>query len=246
MIFHVAICDDMPVDILMIENKIKESNIGRVTPVKCNKFIKGEDLLESVGRGKKYDLIILDICLLGLSGEEIALMLRKKGCNALLIFCTSENVPSVESFKSEPYRFLLKSFTSERMTHEIDDILKEMIRRNKKRFVLGKKGSSIFKIKVLNVLYIELARYGCKAMVAAKGKYAKREEIRLTESIDGVEENYSEFARVHKSFLVNMYRINKVEGSNVILDDGTVLPVSRSYRQQIKGKFAEIVHATCE
>ncbi len=52
MLFHVAICDDMPVDILMLENKIKESSMGKVLDLKYNRFIKGEDLLKAVRSGK--------------------------------------------------------------------------------------------------------------------------------------------------------------------------------------------------
>lgn len=129
MLFHVAICDDMPVDILMLENKIKESNMGKVLDLKYNRFIKGEDLLKAVRSGKKYDLVILDISLKGLNGEEIAIKLRDAGYDSLLVFCTAGNGPSVNSFKSGPYRFLLKSFTGKEIISELDGIFKELVQR---------------------------------------------------------------------------------------------------------------------
>ena len=237
MLFHVAICDDMPVDILMLENKIKNSHIGKDLELKFNRFAKGEDLLNAVRQGKKYELIILDISLSGLSGEEIGIRLRESGYDSLLVFCTAGNGPSINSFKSEPYRFLLKSFTGEEMISELDAILKEMIQRNKKDYILGKQGAALCKVRVSDVLFIETTRTGCRAVVTHESNSAEKNEVTLSDRIDRIENDYMEFVRIHKSFLVNLSRIKKIDKTEVILEDGTVLLSSRPYQKQIREKY---------
>lgn len=237
MLFHVAICDDMPVDILMLENKIKASHIGKDLDLKFNRFTKGEDLLKAVRQGKTYDLIILDISLSGLSGEEIGIKLREFGYDSLLAFCTAGNGPSVNSFKSEPYRFLLKSFTGEEMISELDDILNEMIQRNKKEYILGKQGTALCKVKVSDILFIETTRTGCKAVVTSGSENPEKDEVALSDRIDRIENDYTDFVRIHKSFLANLSRIKKVDKTEVILEDGTVLLSSRPYQKQIREKY---------
>ena len=237
MLFHVAICDDMPVDILMLENKIKESNMGKVLDLKYNRFIKGEDLLKAVRSGKKYDLVILDISLKGLNGEEIAIKLRDAGYDSLLVFCTAGNGPSVNSFKSGPYRFLLKSFTGKEIISELDSIFKELVQRNKKDYILGKKGTALCRVEVPNVLFIETTRRGCRAVVTSGTGNTEKEEIALSDNIDQIENDYVEFARIHKSFLVNLSRVAEVDKSEVVLEDGTVITASRPYQKQIKEKY---------
>ena len=45
------------------------------------------------------------------------------------------------------------------------------------------------------------------------------------------------FMRVHKSYIVNLNKINTIERNEIVYDDGTVIPVS----QQYKAKFQEFV-----
>jgi DNA-binding LytR/AlgR family response regulator len=48
-----------------------------------------------------------------------------------------------------------------------------------------------------------------------------------------------EFLRVHKSFIVNMDRVRRVRAAEMHLDDGTPVPISRSYRRLAAEVFFE-------
>ena len=38
------------------------------------------------------------------------------------------------------------------------------------------------------------------------------------------------FMRVHKSFIINLQKINMIERNEIIYDDGTIIPVSAQYK----------------
>jgi two-component system, LytTR family, response regulator LytT len=47
----------------------------------------------------------------------------------------------------------------------------------------------------------------------------------------------SKFMRVHKSYIVNLQKINVIERNEIVYDDGTIIPISALY----KTKFQEFI-----
>ena len=45
------------------------------------------------------------------------------------------------------------------------------------------------------------------------------------------------FIRAHKSYIVNLYDTSKLSENSLTLSDGTVIPVSRSRKKQVKEAF---------
>ena len=52
-----------------------------------------------------------------------------------------------------------------------------------------------------------------------------------------------DFLRVHKSFLVNMQYIRRIEMKEVTLQDGTVLPVSKTRYSASRDKYFRYMRA---
>jgi two-component system LytT family response regulator len=40
----------------------------------------------------------------------------------------------------------------------------------------------------------------------------------------------SMFMRVHKSYIVNLQKINMIERNEIVYDDGTIIPISQQYK----------------
>ena len=54
---------------------------------------------------------------------------------------------------------------------------------------------------------------------------------------------HKDFLRVHKSFLVNMQYIRRIEMKEVTLQDGTVLPVSKTKYSASRDKYFRYMRA---
>lgn len=47
------------------------------------------------------------------------------------------------------------------------------------------------------------------------------------------------FIRVHKSYLVNLARIRRVEVKQILMDDGRIVPISETYRSNLIGRLSQ-------
>lgn len=69
-------------------------------------------------------------------------------------------------------------------------------------------------------------------------------EVSLYEKLDVYEKKlHKDFLRVHKSFLVNMQYIRRIEMKEVTLQDGTVLPVSKTRYSVSRDKYFRYMRA---
>lgn len=69
-------------------------------------------------------------------------------------------------------------------------------------------------------------------------------EVALYEKLDVYEKKlHKDFLRVHKSFLVNMQYIRRIEMKEVTLQDGTVLPVSKTRYSVSRDKYFRYMRA---
>lgn len=94
-----------------------------------------------------------------------------------------------------------------------------------------KKGT--IRLPHFNILYFESR---------AKHIYIRvnRNEYCYYDTLDRLENTLpSSFMRCHRSFIVNTQRITSIHTSSnsVILDDGSIVPISRTYKAAIRGRF---------
>ena len=83
------------------------------------------------------DLLILDMELGGIDGDETARLFRDKLKDAVLVFCSGVRTPTVKSFKVTPYRYLLKSYSDVQFVSELKEILEEVGKKSKEEYIVG-------------------------------------------------------------------------------------------------------------
>lgn len=104
--YHIAICDDSKKYILYLRDILKE--------VECNidykifEYSSGEELVRNLDRGINYDLLILDMQLGRMDGDETAKIFRTRFPYTVLVFCSGVRQPTIQSFKATPFRYILK------------------------------------------------------------------------------------------------------------------------------------------
>ncbi|MBQ6091075.1 MAG: response regulator transcription factor [Lachnospiraceae bacterium] len=233
MVFKVAVCDDDQRFTSSFIRFIQNTAAGRTLDLEFSEYYSGESILDSIGYGMKFDLIFLDMELKGLNGIETAERLRERDTNVLLVFCTGKVSPSPESFKASPYRYLLKTFSNEQLELEINSILKKLVNNNQRMFLPGKNKDEIIRVYVQNVLYLENSRRGSTAYIL-EPTLAEERSIPISSKLDNIEKEYPDFVRIHRSYLVNINHVDRVDIDKVVLDNNTELSVSRPYRKELR------------
>ena len=182
------------------------------------------------------DLIFVDIQMPDLTGIEFARSLENA---PKIIFTTAYEKYALEGFKLNAIDYLLKPFSYEeflkaaqkaRKQSELEANVLPSIEANS-QFLFLKSEYKIRRINFNDILYIEGLKDYIKVYTTGEDK-----PVLSLNSIKSLEQKLPEdqFMRVHRSFIVNLNKIDTIERSRIIFGK-TYIPVSDQY----KDKFQE-------
>lgn len=228
---NIAIVDDNLEYLKIIHEHI--DNI--MDEIKCDQYIlktftDGIQLIES---GIKYDLLLLDIDMPTINGFELAEKINNntsiQDATTIIFISTYDNLV-YESFKYSPLRFIRKNKIDEELGEAIQAFL---CKREHNGYPLmfstdlGKRS-----ISVNDIIYIEVQSH--------KLYVHEKEKLTIANgNLKDVEEQLCAygFIKTHQSFLVNFRYINFINHSEIILDNGTSIPLSRGRYEQVKKEY---------
>ena len=217
----IAVCDD--------ENKIVEeitSFIKKDFPSsEVKAYSDGESFLAS--SVERPEVLLLDIDMPGISGMEVAAALTRQKVSTLIVFVTAHDELVYDSFKYHPFAFVRKKFLEEELKAVLSDCEKQLESRNK-NFVF-QNASKLVTLSRSDILYFE----GQANYLAI---HTTSDEYKMRSTMAGVEKELedSDFLRIHKGFLVNLEHIRVLKTEELELDNGTVLPIGKSYSEAAK------------
>ncbi len=223
---HTIAIDDEPLALNLITGYIQK------TP-----FLKFEGGFDNPLSAMEYhennpvDLIFLDIQMPDLLGTDFARMLLN---GPKVIFATAFQKFAIEGFKLDAVDYLLKPFGYEEFLTaalkakkliELESLKANSVETNE-QFLFIKSEYKIRRINFADILYIE----GMKDYVKI---YLKNEAnpVLSINSLKTLESKLpvSGFMRVHRSFIVNLNRIETIERFRIVFDK-VYIPVSEQYK----------------
>ncbi len=235
--YKIAVCDDdsnyrFIIKELIIKNyKICENVI-------FYEYSSGEELLNHID--EMHNLLFLDICMEGMDGNETAKKFRSLNKKAILIFCTNYQSPTTESFKVQPYRYIIKDLHNQMLKEEIQDILQEMIIREKIEYLNITLDGKFLKIPIDQIAYISIAKRGSVIHQYIESGEA---EIYCRENIKTLYNKLSTvgFEYAHHSYIVNMTNIIHVDKNIITLKNNIQLNISRSRQKNFDNRFSSFL-----
>jgi two-component system LytT family response regulator len=174
------------------------------------------------------DLVFLDIKMPDITGLEFVTSLQKK---PLIIFTTAYSEHAVTSFELDAVDYLLKPFSLSRFIKGCNKAYELYNFRNAPEaadHIYIKTGYEQIKVNFDEILYLEATgNYVTFAM--EKGmKHLSRSTF--AEAINLLPQE--KFARVHRSYLVALDKIDKVERHQVTIQNKEI-PLSEAYRHDL-------------
>ena len=176
---------------------------------------------------ESIDLIFLDIKMPDISGIEFFNSLSKK---PLLIFTTAYSEHAVTSFEMDAVDYLLKPFSLSRFIKACNKAFELYNYRNLAEpsdHLFVKTGYEQVKVVFEDILYLEAAGNYVTFVLQDKKVLSRStfaEAIGLLPA--------DKFVRVHRSFLIAVKKIDKVERHQVTLH-GAKIPVSEAYMHDL-------------
>lgn len=178
---------------------------------------------------ESIDLIFLDIKMPDISGIEFFNSLRVK---PLLIFTTAYSEHAVTSFEMDAIDYLLKPFSLTRFLQACNKAFELHNFRNTTEtgdHIYLKTGYEQIKVMYDEILYLEATGNYVTFVLHDKKVLARST---FAEAMHWLPQQ--RFVRTHRSYMVAVSKITKVERHQVTLGI-TKIPVSEAYQQQLQG-----------
>lgn len=184
-----------------------------------------------------YDIIFLDISMDEMNGLEVANLLRKKGTNACIVFLTANAEYSIEGYKVDAHRYLLKN--SENIEESLSECLssaldKLQIRENKIDFDVQ---GGVLTISPSKIVYAESNAH--RVVLYILENTGDLKEYYMYDRLDNIQEKLENFGfmRIHQSYLINRDYMKNVCRYKVELLAGISLGVSKKYYKELEDYY---------
>ncbi|WP_020531319.1 LytR/AlgR family response regulator transcription factor [Flexithrix dorotheae] len=236
------IVDDEPLALDILENYVRKTPFLNLKG-KCLGVIEAMQALEK----EKVDLLFLDIQMPEISGIKFSQTLPE---NIKVIFTTAFEQYALEGFKVKALDYLLKPISYQEFLiaanrakdwFDLNEKASQpsVVAPHTERSLFVKSEYKLLKIEFDHLLYVQ----GLKDYVKFYQVNNDKPILSLM-SLKTLEEKLPEdqFMRVHRSFIVNLNKIESIQ-RNVIIFGDTHIPVAEKYKEKfheyVKSKFLE-------
>lgn len=181
------------------------------------------------------ELLFLDIEMPGMTGMELAQSLGKK--RPLIIFTTSNRDYAADAFDLDVIDFMTKPVTPVRFLQSVEKVREFQKTKTlppslvEEDFIFIRDSGTVKRLQLDHILYLE-----------AQGDYVKiyvaNQAYNIHSTLKSVEEKLpaTVFLRVHRSFIINVSKIDTLEGGTLIIHKNFV-PVSDAYRAALNKRM---------
>lgn len=210
-----VICEDNKDFLNRLSNSIIKVMMSYNFEYKINKFTQyNKEVEEIISNKDELKIYILDIELPEISGLEIASMIREDDLESIVIFVTAHLEFKNDIFYSRllALDYIAKDrYWEERFEKTISYTIKKL---NKKRVLMFEYNYNSYRIPYDSIVYIEKVSDNRKCLIHTEDNSCF--EIGMTIS-DLLKELGPNFYRTHKSCIVNLDKVKKINYSENII-----------------------------
>lgn len=226
------IVDDEPLALDLLESYVKRTPFLELI-ARCANAFEAMEVLEK----ESVELLFLDIQMPDLSGVEFSRTLKP---GLKVIFTTAFEQYALEGFKVDALDYLLKPFNYEEFlkaankAKEWFQLIDNQVQKNDTLpYLYVKSEYKLVKIILHDVLYFEGLKDYVKIHLATQDK-----SVLSLMSLKSLEEALPlQFMRVHRSYIVNLEKIESVERSRILIN-GFAIVIAEQYRDKFNQYLA--------
>lgn len=227
------IVDDEPLALEVLETYIQQ--LPNMTLVaKCENAFQANEALKNGG----VDLMFLDIQMPQLSGIDF---LKTLSNPPAVIFTTAYPDYAVEGFELNAVDYLLKPISLERFLKAVNKVSEKLNAKKsdhedvapdeQEDYFFVKADKKFVKVHFDDILYIE----GLKDYVIIRHETGRIITLQTMKSLEDRLPD-TKFRRIHRSYIVNIRKMNAIVGNMVELTEGgklKQLPIGKNYKDEL-------------
>ena len=197
----------------------------------CQSALEARDFLEH----DTADAIFCDINMPDLNGMDFV---KSLATPPLIVFTTAYSEYAIEGFKVNAVDYLLKPFGLQDFQKAANRLKERLGQQSYSPSQEETNGESLFlktdyrivKVSISDIRYIEGMSEYLKVWIEGEAK-----PIIALLSMKKMEERLpSHFMRIHRSYIINLTKIQEVNKNRVIMDADTYLPIGDMYKEKFQ------------
>ena len=233
----VALCDDDVNALPIIAGAADSAFRAKDIRPEITRFTSGKALLESMEKNH-YQIVLLDIEMPEMDGITVGRQIRDRGDNTPIIFVSECESRVFESFLIQPLGFVRKSNFLNDIAAVAELYVKTCAQEQNNEYLEFQTRSGLLTLKSKQIRYIEGSR-NYQMLYTTSG--TEPIEIKMTmDKLESMTQSIG-FIRIHKGYLVNYLYIQRIQSNQLMLQDGTELPIGRSKMAEVKSKYLSLL-----
>lgn len=236
---HIAICDDQETELREIHRAAETYFANRTArTVAFHVFASPMDLLDHLEKGGQCDIALLDICMPGIDGIQVAQQLRARKDKTEIVFLTTSREFGVEAFAVKAAHYIIKPFTQQQMDEALDRATRPFSAREPKKIVLQGESGILRIIEADKIFYAENFRHH-------RAVYTLEEELRETRhTLTSLAEELNQlcpglFIQPYRGYVVNQSAVRAVTKEGILLQNGARIPIKSGDFRKIRDAYME-------
>ncbi|NLG02240.1 MAG: response regulator transcription factor [Clostridia bacterium] len=237
---RIAICDDEKKDLThmyeMVTHYFETHSDMQTAEIDC--FETAADIMNHLD----YDIYILDILIGDDSGLKVAKTIRNvSGMKCEIIFTTSSSDFALAAFSVYARQYLLKPVKQQELENVLTTIIKNKEIPEKQSLFSVKTAEGMRELDTNKIICVE---YTARIIHFHMQQGALIQSIYIRSSFeDSIKEllKLQNYMQTHKSFAINMDYVKEYHQGEILLQNGMLIPVSRSNAKTVKRQYLKYV-----
>ena len=229
MAYRVAIVDDSTTDAEFVQRILNSWADFRQANIQAEVFPSAEAFLFRYAEDKGWDILLLDIEMGNMDGVALAKKIRQDNESVQMVFVTGFAYYISEGYEVAALHYLMKPVKQDKLFAVLDRAIAVM--QKTERVILLPVGGEMLRLPISQVQYVEAFSHTVAIITGT-------DTIQVKMPISEVEKLLGEgFIRCHRSYLVGLKHIARLSKTEVILDSGKALPLSRGAAATVHKAF---------
>lgn len=230
MSYRAAICDDSTTDAEFVGSILHQWAAECGIEVESERFASADAFLFRYIEDKSFDLLLLDVEMPGTDGVTLAKTVRQENEAVQIVFITGYSDYIAEGYDVAALHYLVKPVSREKLFAVLDRAW-EKHRRNARCLNLELSGELV-RLPLYEVRYLDVHQN--YVTVHARQDYTVKRTLGEFEA--QLDEG---FLRVGRGMILNLKQIRRVTKKEVVLADGTALPLPRGAYEPLNRAIIE-------
>lgn len=228
---YIAVCDDNLQELKQLTGMIESYAAARGLTLRIRSFSDAEAMLRAAV-SERFTHYFLDVVMPCMDGITAAQEIRSFDGDAGIVFLTSFREYAYQSYRVHAQDYLLKPVREDQLFSLLDQLQAQ--EESAAECILLQNGRSLFRVPYARLSHLEVSQ--------------KRLHFHLTDGqilhVPGTMAEFEgallarpDFAKIHRSYIVNLHQVSVFSPEGCIMFSGKNLPISRLLYKQVYGAY---------